>query len=132
MYNLQISEEQAQVISRCTEFFARVQMGQLEDVFYQLMDSPKFLGLSVDERQALRSLLAEAGQAFTKLGTGASFGIRNEGIPEAARVAWDLYQVIRQVLAWKRQPTGGDQVQFSDPMQVAGTELAHMEKGLDK
>jgi len=128
VYQLTVSEEQAEVISKSVEFFARINMGQLEEVFYQLLDNPKFLDLSVDERQAFRSQLAEASLMFTKLTSGASFGIHNPDIPEQARTAWDVYQIIRQVLAWERQPTGGDSVNFGNPFKTGVEDLARMEK----
>lgn len=127
MYTLTLSKEQAEVVSRATEFLARVQMGQLEDVYYQLLDGQKLKDLHRTQQQTVRQLLADAALIITGH-RGATLGIHTEAVPDSARTAWDIYQVVRHVLAWERQPEGGIQVSFDEPRSVNNKPLATMEK----
>ena len=49
-------------------------------------------------------------------------GIRDESIPEVARYAYDIHQVIRHYLAWKNQ-TGGNAVHFDSPKPYGSLSL---------
>jgi len=127
-YTLKISKEQAQAISNCTELYARIQMGQVEDVGYQLLANTKYLDLPPEDQSAIRDLLSDIHRILVGA-TNTSFGLHNKKIPEQARVAWDIHQVVRNVLAWERQPEGGiSSVAFDKPYKTAGVELATMEK----
>lgn len=46
----------------------------------------------------------------------ASLGIHHPAISDDARVAWDLYRIVRGHLAWKRQPAGGLTTDFDCPI----------------
>lgn len=127
MYTLTVSKEQAEVISRATEFLARIQMGQLEDVYYQLLDGQKFKNMQHTEQQSVRQLLADAALIVTGH-RGATLGMHTQNVPDSARTSWDIYQVIRHVLAWEDHPQGGIQVDFHEPLKVSGQPLAKFER----
>ena len=126
MYLLKINKDQAHIISNCTELYARIQMGQVEEVDYQLLNNQKYQELSHFAQSEVRRLLAEIHTLLTGA-TNTSFGLHNKDIPDSARTAWDIYQVVRNVLAWERKPEGGIQVYFNEPFKTAEVELATME-----
>lgn len=117
-YKLTLTKKQADVISRCTEFFARVQLGQVEDLRHQLLDNKHVLGLSDTTKQKIKSLLNEIHTLITG-SANESLSIHSLDISEDAQTAWDIYQVIRHVLAWERCPEGGIQVSFHEPRQTS-------------
>ena len=49
-------------------------------------------------------------------------------INDSFRVAWDLQQVIRYRLAWDRNPEGGIQVIFDEPLKSSQEPLACIKK----
>jgi hypothetical protein len=63
----------------------------------------------------------------TGLPRNAYHGIFSDKIPDEARVAWDLHQVIRHRLSWDDQPEGGITVNFDTPMKYGKEELAIIE-----
>jgi len=52
----------------------------------------------------------------------------SEKIHDVFRIAWDLQQVIRHRLAWDRNPKGGIQVSFDDPLKSSREPLASIKR----
>ena len=117
MYQIEVTEKQAQIISEATELYARIQAGQLGEVALYIPRS------RLDHIQVVRDALREAELHFTGMAPGAYFGITNSDIRDAARIAWDLSQVVRHRLAWDRNPEGDYMsVHFDEPRNLSTTQ----------
>jgi hypothetical protein len=102
---IEISDKHADVICKACDVLSRLHMGQMSIVLQEM-----FWKTEPEERE----LVATAFKAIVPT-THGIFG----DVPQDAKVAWDIQQVIRQDLAIRRN--GGKrnpmQVQFDDPMQ---------------
>lgn len=93
-YTISITEDQAQVIADACDLLARVHMGQLEAVRYALEYQ-----IHDTEKMALFDAVLRGASAFIHpFGRSGSYGINSPEIHERARVAFDVYQVIKQRL----------------------------------
>ena len=103
MYKLILTEEQARVVSIACEFFARMKMGQFNELIWYTMDSQHGSDDYCDRSDKARELLYEARKyLYPELnGYGHSYGI---GKFDDADTAFDVYQVIRPFLGDERKP----------------------------
>lgn len=121
---LEITAEQGEVLVRALDFFSRIGIGQISEVWNLLhMESHVRDEASHD---AVRNALDFVKRELLGLESGASFGIFNGKVPEHYKTAWDLQQVIRHVLAWDANPKGGFGVNFHEPLKSAKHGLATM------
>ena len=60
---------------------------------------------------------------YPELKDYAHFGIFNPKCPESSKIAYDIIQVLRNKLAWNREPNGGYTVDFGEPLQAGKEEL---------
>ena len=117
-YQITLSEKQLSIIERALELYARIHMGQLDEVRFELRLHELSTGVNDWAKwDEIRALLDKASERFTNLG-GGYFGILSEKVSNKAKVAWDLYQDIRYRLAWDNNPDGGYNVRLSDPLLV--------------
>ncbi|BAT56719.1 hypothetical protein NOS3756_57310 (plasmid) [Nostoc sp. NIES-3756] len=109
MVNLELNDEQLNIISKACELLSRIYMGQIEEVALLFSDLPdeQYQEL-VDTLKSLKSIIKVTSKQSNS-------GIRDENIPEVARYAYDIHQVIRHYLAWKHFPQGGSAVHFNSP-----------------
>lgn len=117
-YKLVVTEKQVGVISRACELFSRIQMGQLNAVAFQALmgtveDTERFCKLR-DGLEELQPLV----WGFRHGGPG----IFSDKLPDEARIAWDVNQTLRRMLAYRRNPEGGWTVDFDTPMKSSRTE----------
>jgi len=93
-YLLKLNEEQAKICAMACEFYARIKMGQFNEISYRMM-----LGQEGDDwfyrRDIAECCLAAAKKAiYPELGgAGHSYGI---GKFEDADMSFDIYQVLRE------------------------------------
>lgn len=103
MITLTLTDEQAKLVSTACEFYARVRMGQFNEIMWHTLD----MGLPTDnycERRdnAERILLEARKQLYPELnGAGHSYGI---GKFKDADMAYDVHQVIRFTMGDERTP----------------------------
>ena len=103
-YTLEIDEQQARVLAQACDTLSRVYCGQIGIAVEPLLHWRQGQGHKVD-RQALDAGVAIVHQELTGLSRDTNFGIHSREIPDAARVAFDLLQVIRHAL-WLAQGEG--------------------------
>jgi hypothetical protein len=113
-YRLEISEEQARVISLACELLSRLHMGQLNAAADVHVQRDCFHALA-DELRKLKPML-------TGMPQNAHWGITGPELPDEARVAFDLHQVIRHRLAWDHDPNGDTDSRFDEPVPFSTTE----------
>lgn len=92
-YLLKLNEEQAKICARACEFYARIRMGQFDEILFHCLDvgGDEFF----DRRDIAEDCLIAARKAiYPELGgRGQSYGI---GKFEDADMSFDIYQVLRE------------------------------------
>lgn len=103
MIKLTLTDEQARVVSMACEFFARIKMGQFNEIIWHTMDFQTGSDDYCERRDKAKELLYEARKyLFPELhGYGHSYGM---GKFDDADTAFDVYQVIRPFLGDTRKP----------------------------
>lgn len=118
-YQLLLTEKQAKIIAGACEFYARVRMGQFNEIIWNLLDIKTDVDDYCERRDEAEAALLEARKSiYPELcGIGHSYGI---GKFEDAAMSFDVYQVIRtefgdprgtfsyhQLPIFRRIPDGG-------------------------
>jgi len=111
---LEITREQARVISEACELLARLHMGQLKEILWvwgpNKIDSWEWANNLIE---ALRRRL------FPELLEGQFYPITSKKIPDEARVAFDLHQVLRHHLTGPKPKQGFPSVCHDEPRQTS-------------
>ena len=126
-YRLAITEKQARLIVDALDLYSRIGMGQLQEVAFVLRSNSFEDTIDFGILDKVTELLRKA-SSYWMNGSGGYHGIYSDKINDNFRVAWDLQQVIRYRLAWDRNPEGGIQVHFDEPMKTSLEELAVIKK----
>jgi len=112
-----LSDKQANVLVGALDLYSRILIGQLENVEEVLRFS--YHDLSLDKLTQVKGLFDAAKSLLFGFGGGASYGIHNHKVPDAARQAFDLLQGIRNTVARAKKPEGGFQVCYDTPRQTS-------------
>ena len=121
-YVLEMNEEQAAIVQKALEFYARMRMGQwgeLPGICIDIRDSDY-----CEKEEYMKPLLELARRkAYPELAHafGHSYGV---GKFEDADYAWETYTAIRHCRAWAKHPAGGWTEDFDKPWAMHGHELA--------
>lgn len=139
-YKIYCTMDHLSAIARAAELYARVGMGQLNHVLY----CDAFIDIHGDAYSELRELLDKASailrnamlhkspsssaKQLLDVSSGIATdtnrsGIRGPAVDRNRRIAWDIYQVVRQFVAYSLDPEGGFSVCFSEPMITADVPL---------
>ena len=105
MYQLKVSEEQAQVITDALELYARVGMGQLDHIGEHPDLQMRILKREEISFDTIRSILEMVKQTVFDLPPNVYHSLGCPEISDKNRVAYDLVQVIRHRLFWDRAET---------------------------
>lgn len=117
---LTLSDKQAQVLVGALDLYSRVLIGQIENVEEVLRLN--YPDLATARLGTARGLCDTIKMILWEFQSGASFGIHNPRVPDKARQAWDLQQVIRNTIARTKNPEGGIQVCYDTPTQTSTEE----------
>lgn len=104
MIRLTLTDEQAQIISIATEFYARVRMGQFQEIVWNTLDMSAETGGYCRRRDEAESLLLLARKQLypdLTISLGHSYGI---GKFKDADMSFDVHQVIRHAMGDDRPP----------------------------
>lgn len=137
-YLLEVSKEQLQVLSAASELLARLGMGQVEDALERLPLRPPADRDNARWHEDVREIRQRvAAHTIRGVDGGRFLSIHSKDVSDSARTAWDLYQVMRNSLAWDRaaaegviQPGEGRKwpqmlsTHFDAPLPVSGKALA--------
>lgn len=109
---LLLTPEQAEIVSRACEFYARIKMGQFDEIPYLCLPLDLPGGEYYTRRQeADKSLLEARKHLYPELhGIGHSYGV---GKFQDADRAFDVYQVLRYALGDPRTP-----FTFDEPLPI--------------
>ncbi len=102
-YQLELTEEQAKIVAQACEFFARIRIGQFQEIHYLcLRDSISNDEYCTRREEAEKHLLKARKVIYPELhGIGHSYGVRKF---QDANRAFDIYQVVRYALGDSRTP----------------------------
>ena len=102
MIKLTLTDEQARIVSNACEFYARVRMGQFNEIVWNCLQVKNVDDYCERRNEAKRLLLEARNQIYPDLrGIGHSYGV---GKFEDADKAFDVHQVIRHATGDKRTP----------------------------
>ena len=104
MIELTLTDEQARIVSRACEFYARIVMGQFKEIIWECICIRAGKNDDICQRcdEAERLLFEARKQIYPELhGPGHSYGI---GKFERADKAFDVHQVIRYAMGHWRTP----------------------------
>lgn len=120
-YVLNLTQVQADALSFAADIVIRLYMGQTEEI--KRLHMNRIFDLDQTTRDDMHKSLQRLQEIFVP--GGGFHGIHNkDDVPERARILFDLHQVLRNKIAWDRNPEGGIQVWFDDPMQTSTMPLA--------
>lgn len=120
-YTLTMDEEQAQMLSKACELYARLKAGQWEELLQLCLEwkDPLFRN---KYDAALIPLLDARKIVYPELhGVGHSYGVGKLG---DADLVWELHKVLEHRISWTRHPEGGMGVNFDAPISFTGHDLA--------
>jgi len=139
-YTLTLNREQAQLLLQACETVARLGIGQFRDALEWLPTVEYMPSGWREDMEVIGSILAK----YTKDGVDGwhrSHSIRSDKVHEQAKIAWDLYQIIRYRLAWDHaieegivkpgEPRKWPEmmgVHYDNPMKTSKGPMATMEK----
>ena len=106
---LTLTEEQADTLLMALDTYSRLKMGQFNAV------SDLFPARDFDRGKAAAALQAARQAVMPELDPRGYHGIESREIPDRARIAFDVEQVLRHALSWHRHPEGGITVNFDKP-----------------
>lgn len=122
MYKLKISKRQAGVINSALDIYSRLLCGQIGELNVLFRD--KIMNGGINQKELGDTCTVVKKVIFPNLHPDVSYGIYSDEAPEQAKVAYDLYQVIRNYLAWEMRSAGGYAVDFHEPLKCAKGDLA--------
>ena len=118
-YIIKVNDIQALSIIEATDFESRLISGQLNEILLKVIPLSKNVN-----RDKIRYLLDELKmEMFPELDHNESYGIFNKKTDEKAKVLYDIHQVIRYKYSWSKNPKGGIERWFDDPMRTSNEEL---------
>jgi len=100
-FTLEIDETQARILAGACDTLSRVYCGQIGIAIEPLLHWRQGHGHKIDT-PALDAAVSSVQQELTGLPRYTNFGLGSREIPDAARVSFDLLQVIRHTL-WLEQ-----------------------------
>lgn len=108
MFELHLTKEQAEIVSKACEFFARIKMGQFDEIPLLCLSHDLPGGEFCNRRTVAEKALLEARKyIYPELyGIGHSYGV---GKFYDADRAFDVYQVLRYALGDPRTPFSIDE-----------------------
>jgi hypothetical protein len=126
-----LDAEQVQVTRAALEFYARMLIGQFDEVLdlarYGVLTNSEGKPATNDQLERAKVLLDEAKRQLTGFPPNASKSIGGQHTPVDAQRAYLLCKVLRHRLALERKPDGNglDGVDFDDPYMLNYTRDAH-------
>lgn len=138
-YTLTLTEQQARTLSIACEVLARLGIGQFRDAL-EWLPTTEWRPNGWNEDMEIVSMILCKYMPDKVDGYRSSLGIHHKDVAKEAKIAWDLYQVIRHRLAWDRAIAEGIvkpgeqrkwpemmQVHYDTPSKVSTEPLARMD-----
>lgn len=126
MYKIEMNRKQVETIMKALDTFSRLKCGQLNELVNLYYDKLFKGDFSRDEFEY--KVIELKGILFKDLNPYASYGIAGKDAPEDSQIAFDIYQALRNRLAFDDHPEGGITVDFHDVFKTSEEEVVKIEK----
>lgn len=114
---IEVTPRQAAVLESALDLYSRVLAGQWDEVLSATMYClPPETYSEVSKRLPMEDARLTLEVLAAAFSGGGRLGPLSNKVPEQSRIAYDMYQSVREFLAWKRNPKGTMQVCFDRPM----------------
>lgn len=121
---LELNQTQADILQDALDLYSRILTGQFDEIDHLM----RFEVGTNAEWKTTRKLLEELQELYyPELGGRAAHSIGSPKTPDKSKIAYDMIQVIRYVLAPYKHSEGGYSVDFSPPLQYGCQELVKCE-----
>lgn len=120
---IECNKRQLGVIQEALDIYSRVKMGQFKEICRLWEHDTKIYERYKDVQKIEDKIMEIRDLVYPELRDYAHFGIYNDKCPEDSKIAYDLIQVMRYVIAWDREPNGGYTVDFGKPLASSKEEL---------
>ena len=115
-----ISLDKCKFLILVLDLYSRIGIGQFEEILH--VDNIR-KNIPNNERNKIESLLKDVKFLLTGCPVNGSLGIYNPDVPQNAKMAHDIMQVIRHRISWDQNPKGGITVNFDEPLKCSELEL---------
>jgi hypothetical protein len=128
---LELNEEQTYVVMTALDILSRIECGQIDVVSDQIKMvyyKKKFDKIDSNLVSHINNTLKRS--LFPELTQNEYHSIYSNEVHKTAKIAWDIYQVIRYYVSWKKHPNGGITVNFDTPLKTSNEPLptVHVEE----
>lgn len=124
IYTLSMNTKQAKLLVTACEFYCRMMLGQWNELSWHTLNlkDGNFDKRIQDKDEVDKLLMQARALTWPDLGnySGRSWGV---GHDKNTDIVWEIYEVLRNKIAWKEHPEGGDTVDFSTPISFSGEKL---------
>lgn len=110
-----LSEKQLRIIQESLDLYSRLLCGQLDELIWFFKKHTDF---KTDEHID-NTILELKRRIFPQLPERSFYGIAGKKTPNESKIAYDMLCVIRNGLAWHKQPSGGFMVDFDKPLNIS-------------
>lgn len=126
-YVLHMNTETARIVSRACELYARLRCGQFEELQHLTVWPTEKDDETFSSRIEMCRIHLDCAKmaAFPELNSpGSSYGV---GKFRDSDAAWNVYQAVRYVMAWREHPEGGVTIDFQKPLQYSAAPMPRCE-----
>jgi len=130
-YNIKVNEKQLKVLIPALESYLRLGLGQLENVLGDLAinqhESFKDITSKIHHDEGVKKSIEILKSELFGCSMNASKGICSPDVHSDFKLAYEMYQKMRQISALQRKPEGGWSKDFDEPLKISGEELIEIE-----
>ena len=127
-YEIELTEKQTQIIQEALNLYFRLHLGQWQELANMVRTGWYFRHKNGKETSmplwgAVEKLIDTLIWIVFGFRPGESWGIRNKNVPDSARIACDIHDVIRHQLWYDRTTGQGHGVDSDEPYSISGDPL---------
>jgi len=130
LYKMIVNETQLKCIKKSLESYFKLGIGQLENVLFDLgfNQCNQFSGKMKELHSAeVEDAIKTIKHKIFDMSFNSSYGIHNSKLNEDFKICWEIFEVIRNRLAWDTNIKGGMEVDFDTPTQITNHGLITIE-----
>ena len=126
-YEIELTEKQTQIIQEALNLYFRLQLGQWQELAHMTRVGWYFRHKNGEETSmplwgAVEKLIDTLVWVVFGFHSGESWGIHNKNVPNSARIARDIHDVIRHQF-WHDREDQGHGVDSDEPYSISGDPL---------
>ena len=131
-YSVELTGEQIHILCQALESFTRLGIGQLETVlqdlgFHSFDQFQEVMTTINGDLEYLAAVQTIKKKIFDQPMNG-SYSIHNERVGDNFKCSYDMWQVLRNRVAWDKNPSGGITSDYNEPNKLSTHELIKIKK----